>query len=117
MGFRHGLARRQREMNECAGGSIYIWETGPEGTGPGSSWESADTYVITLPQSGNHILDIRPVMLLTEEERKAEDFLILGVAEGYGEACEVVRTMVDDMYRHTDGFNWKSYMAYLGEAR
>ena len=64
-----------------------------------------DTYVITLPQSGNHILDIRPVMLLTEEERKAEDFLILGVAE------------VDDMYRHTDGFNWKSYMAYLGEAR
>ena len=55
--------------------------------------------------------------MLTEEERKAEDFLILGVAEGYGEACEVVRTMVDDMYRHTDGFNWKSYMAYLGEAR
>ena len=55
--------------------------------------------------------------MLTEEERKAEDFLILGVAEGYGEACEVVRTMVDDMYRHTDGFNWKSYMAYLGEAK
>ena len=76
-----------------------------------------DTYVITLPESGNHILDIRPVMLLTEEERKAEDFLILGVAEGYGEACEVVRTMVDDMYRHTDGFNWKSYMSYLGETR
>jgi hypothetical protein len=76
-----------------------------------------DTYVITLPQSGNHILDIRPVMLLTEEERKAEDFLILGVAEGYGEACEVVRAMVDDMYRHTDGFNWKSYMSYLEEAR
>ena len=76
-----------------------------------------DTYVITLPQSGNHILDIRPVMLLTEEERKAEDFLVLGVAQGYGEACEVVRTMVDDMYRHPDGFNWKSYMSYLGEAR
>ena len=73
--------------------------------------------VITLPQSGNHILDIRPVMLLTEEERKAEDFLVLGVAQGYGEACEVVRTMVDDMYRHTDGFNWKSYMSYLGETR
>ena len=76
-----------------------------------------DIYVITLPESGNHILDIRPVMLLTEEERKAEDFLVLGVAQGYGEACEVVRTMVDDMYRHTDGFNWKSYMAYLGEAK
>ena len=55
--------------------------------------------------------------MLTEEERKAEDFLILGVAEGYREACEVVRAMVDDMYRHTDGFNWKSYMSYLGETR
>ena len=29
-----------------------------------------DTYVITLPESGNHILDIRPVLLLTEKERE-----------------------------------------------
>ena len=104
-------------MNALVGASIY-GRPGRKAPGQGPHGNlMPDTYVITLPQSGNHILDIRPVMLLTEEERKAEDFLILGVAEGYGEACEVVRTMVDDMYRHTDGFNWKSYMAYLGEAR
>ena len=33
-----------------------------------------DTYVITLPQSGNHILDIRPVMLLTEGRTQREGF-------------------------------------------
>lgn len=69
-----------------------------------------DTYVITLPESGNHILDIRPVLLLTKKERQAEDFLVLGVASGYGEACEVVRSMVDDMYRRTGAFNWNQYM-------
>ena len=41
-----------------------------------------DTYVITLPESGNHILDIRPVLLLTKEEREGQGPLILGVASG-----------------------------------
>lgn len=72
-----------------------------------------DGYVITLPESGNHILDIRPVNRLTKEERKDDAFLILGVAKGYREAREVVRCMVDDMYRTTGGFNWKTYMEYL----
>lgn len=72
-----------------------------------------DTYVITLPQSGNHILDIRPVMLLTKEERETDDLLVLGAASGYGEACQVVRAMVDDMYQKTGGFNWRQYMEYL----
>ena len=75
-----------------------------------------DTYVITLPQSGNHILDIRPVLLLTEKEREDEGFLILGVAKGYGEAGEVVRSMVDDVYRATGAFDWNAYMGYLDAA-
>ncbi|MCB7317930.1 hypothetical protein [Lacrimispora sp. 210928-DFI.3.58] len=75
-----------------------------------------DTYVITLPESGNHIVDIRPVSLLTKAEREREDFLILGAAKGYGEACEVVRDMVDDMYRATGAFDWIQYMETLKEA-
>ena len=99
-------------MNVLVGASIY-GRPGRKAPGQGPHGIRKEVMLtpmckITLPQSGNHSTDIRPVMLLTEEERKAEDFLILGVAEGYGEACEVVRTMVDDMYRHTDGFNWKS---------
>lgn len=72
-----------------------------------------DTYVITLPESGNHILDIRPVLLLTKEEREDDSLLILGAASGYGEAGEVVRRMVDDMYRLTGTFDWNAYMEYL----
>ena len=34
-----------------------------------------DTYVITLPESGNHILDIRPVLLL-------KNFLIQLILKG-----------------------------------
>ena len=69
-----------------------------------------DTYVITLPESGNHILDIRPVSLLRKEERES---VILGIARGYGEAAEVVRSMIDDMYQKTGAFNWTAYMESL----
>lgn len=74
-----------------------------------------DTYVITLPESGNHILDIRPVSLLTEKERESKSFLILGIARGYNEATEVVRSMVDDMYQMTGTFNWPAYMESLAD--
>lgn len=40
-----------------------------------------DTYVITLPESGNHILDIRPVCLLRKEERESRELLILALPE------------------------------------
>ncbi len=40
-----------------------------------------DTYVITLPESGNHILDIRPVSLLRKKNGKGS-FLVLGIARG-----------------------------------
>ena len=74
-----------------------------------------DTYVITPSSYGHHLFDIRPVMLLRPEERTSEDFLVLGVACCYGEAGEVVRRMVDDMYRATGAFDWNAYME-LAEA-
>ena len=38
------------------------------------------------------------------------------MAKGYGEAGEVVRSMVDDMYRATGAFDWNAYMGYLDAA-
>ena len=69
--------------------------------------------MITLPKNGNHILDIRPVSLLRKEERESRELLILGIARGYGEAAEVVRSMIDDMYQKTGAFNWTAYMESL----
>ncbi len=72
-----------------------------------------DTYVITLPQSGNHLLDMEPFLLFNREKRPDKKDLILGVAVGYSEACQVVRDMIDDMYRHTGAFDWEAYMELL----
>ena len=77
---------------------------------------SSDLYVITLPESGNHILDMRPAMLLRKEEREAPDFLILGIAVGYQEARQIICSMIDDMYRENDAFDWKAYMSKLDPA-
>ncbi len=70
-----------------------------------------DDYVITLPQCGNHLFDIRPALLLTAKER--EGLMVLGAASGYGEAKEVVRRMVDDMYQATGGFDWGRFSGSL----
>ena len=56
-----------------------------------------------------------PVSLLTRQQRDGKDFLVLGIARGYEEAAQVVRSMVDDMYQKTGAFNWKAYMESLPE--
>lgn len=61
--------------------------------------------MITLPESGNHILDIRPVLLLTEKEREDDGFLILGWQKVW-EAGEVVRSMVDEAMPRHRAFDW-----------
>lgn len=73
-----------------------------------------DTYVITLPESGNHILDILPVSLLTRQQRDGKTFWFWG-RKGYERQLQIVRSMVDDMYQKTGAFNWKAYMESLPE--
>ena len=73
----------------------------------GVSWKDCATEACFL------ILDIRPVSLLRKEERESRELLILGIARGYGEAAEVVRSMIDDMYQKTGAFNWTAYMESL----
>ena len=41
-----------------------------------------DTYVITLPESGNHILDILPVSLLTRQQRGWKRRFWFGESQG-----------------------------------
>ena len=58
-----------------------------------------EVYVITPPQNGNNILDIYPARMLLLPPYRDEDMEILGIAVTYWEALEVVRQMVEDMYR------------------
>ena len=56
-------------------------------------------YVITPASGGNNILDIYPAPMLLLPPYRDEDMEILGIAVTYWEALEVVRQMVEDMYR------------------
>lgn len=64
-----------------------------------------EVYVITPPRNGNNVLDIYPSALLQLPPYQNEEFLILGIAVTYWEALEVVRDMVDDLYRKTGAFH------------
>jgi len=69
-----------------------------------------EVYVITPPQNGNNILDIYPSPMLLLPPYRNEDMMILGIAVTYWEALEVVRDIVDTMYRETGGFDLSQFM-------
>lgn len=72
------------------------------------------TYVITPPQNGNNVLDIYPAAMLLQPHYQAQELLILGIADNYWEALEVVRNMVDDLYQKTGDFQWSDWMKENG---
>lgn len=63
-----------------------------------------EVYVITPPRNGNNVLDIYPSALLLIPPYRNEEFFVLGIAVTYWEALEVVRELVDDLYRKTGAF-------------
>ena len=63
-----------------------------------------EVYVIMPPQSGNNILEILPSVMLKMPPYRDLEYKIVGVAVTYWEALEVVRKIVDDLYRQTGGF-------------
>lgn len=69
-----------------------------------------EVYVITPPQNGNNVLDIYPSPMLLLPPYRDEDLLILGIAVTYWEALEVVREIVDEMYRETGAFCLEDFL-------
>lgn len=65
-------------------------------------------YVITPSQNGNNILDIYPMLTWLPYYQKNPDVLIVGIADGYWEALEVVRQIVDDLYHRTGELYFRS---------
>lgn len=64
-------------------------------------------YLITLPLNGEGLLEVYPYTLLLQKHFKKEQraVYILGFADSYDEALEVVRKLVEDMYEQTGGFD------------
>lgn len=61
-------------------------------------------FIITPASNEHNILDIYPAVTLMQPYYQQEDLLILGIADGYGEALEVAGQIVDEMYQKTGAF-------------
>ncbi len=61
-------------------------------------------YVITPASNENNILDIYPVMVLSQEYYAKKELLILGIAQGYQESLEVAARIVSELYERTGSF-------------
>ena len=61
-------------------------------------------FVITPASNGNNILDIYPATTLLSPYYRETEFLIIGIALGYGEALKLAGRIVEDMYQKTGAF-------------
>lgn len=69
---------------------------------------SRTLFCVTLPTSGDGILEIIPVYAL-RLEAKEHDITVLGVCEGRKNALALVEKMLGDVYRETGAFDVKTY--------
>lgn len=70
----------------------------------------AGIYYITLSSSEGNLLDIFHNSMLAQplfQEEQCTD--VVGVAEGKQEAVRLVRSMIQDIYSSTGGFDTRSY--------
>ncbi len=70
----------------------------------------AGVFVITPASNGNNILDIYPLLTLLNPYYRDKELLILGIAQGYGEALELAGRIVGDMYRKTGAFCLEEFL-------
>ena len=61
-------------------------------------------FVITPASNGNNILDIYPATTFLSPYYREKEFLIIGIALGYGEALKLAGRIVEDMYQKTGAF-------------
>ena len=68
-----------------------------------------DYFLITKPSNDSNLLDILPTKELLFSYYKKQTIFVYGLAKGKGEAEELVVSMLEDVYRETDGLCCKEY--------
>lgn len=75
-----------------------------------------DTFLIMLPSNPDNLLDVVQAGYVFQPHFKKKmywnDLYVVGLAKGKAEANEVVRTIVDEVYRNTGGFNIREYLGF-----
>ena len=67
-------------------------------------------HVITLASNPKNMLDIIPARELLQKGYPKKDLYVIGLAHGMNEAHEVVKQIIDEVYRATEGFDIISYL-------
>ena len=71
-------------------------------------------YVIAFASNSQNLLDIIPAWELMQKSYPKKQMKIIGLAKGYEDALELVRTIIDETYQNTGDVDvWK----YLKEER
>ena len=66
-------------------------------------------FLITRPSNNSNLLDILPTAELLFPYYKKQELLVYGLAKGRAEAEELVVSMLEDVYRETEGLCCKEY--------
>jgi len=66
-------------------------------------------FLITAPSNEQNLLDILPAAELLFPHYKRQELLVYGLAKGKEEAEELVVSILEDVYRETDGLGCKEY--------
>ena len=74
-----------------------------------------DTYLITLPENKDNLLEILPSWNLQSKYIKKNCPMIVGLADGYEEALELVITIIMEVYKNTGEFQIEEYLRVSGE--
>ena len=75
----------------------------------------AAIYFIALASNPDNLFDIFYAAHLKEPAFYRQDPFIVGIASGYEEALEMVRCMVEDIYRETGAFRVREYFGQTGQ--
>ena len=66
-------------------------------------------FLITRPSNKSNLFDILPTAELLFPYYKRQELLVYGFAKGKSEAEELVVSMLEDVYRETDGLCCEEY--------
>ena len=68
-----------------------------------------DIFCITFASNEKNLFDIIEPKEFLFPYYRTKDIHIIGLAKGKGEACLLVRDMIDEIYRETGGFKVRKY--------
>lgn len=70
-----------------------------------------EIYYIVLSEKPDEMFEIYPSYVFMQAHIKEQDVFVVGVARGYTHSIRLVRTMLEDVYEATGGFDVKTYFA------